>query len=347
MELTILRRTCFTLRHVVKDQSDTQKDSLISVIIPLFNEAGNVEPLCAELTSALAELDRPYEVIFVDDGSTDSTSEALATAVEGNAHFKVVTFKRNAGQTPAMMAGIDHAAGDVIVPMDGDLQNDPADIGKLLDKLDEGYGVVSGWRKNRRDRFWTRVLPSRIANAIISWVSGVHLKDYGCTLKAYRREVLEDFRLYGEMHRFVPVYAHWQGAKIAEIAVNHRSRHSGGSNYGLGRVFKVLLDLLVVKFLTQYDAKPIYIFGSVGFGFFGISFIAGIWALYLKWFDNTSFVETPLPLLFTLGFITGVMCILMGLLAELMVRIYYEAQGKRQYSVRKLTNLESSNSGSD
>jgi glycosyltransferase involved in cell wall biosynthesis len=331
----------------VKDQSDTQKDSMISVIIPLFNEAGNVEPLCAELTPALDSLKRDYEVIFVDDGSTDGTGDALAKAAADNPRFKIVTFKRNAGQTPAMMAGIDHAAGDVIVPMDGDLQNDPADIAKLLDKLEEGYGVVSGWRQNRKDAFWTRTLPSRIANGIISWVSGVHLKDYGCTLKAYRREVLEDFRLYGEMHRFVPVYAHWQGAKIAEIAVNHRPRQSGASKYGFGRVFKVLLDLLVVKFLTQYDAKPIYIFGMVGFGFFGISFIAGLWALYLKWFDDTSFIETPLPLLFTLGFITGVMCILMGLLAEVMVRVYYESQGKRQYSVRKLTNLDTPTSGPD
>lgn len=318
----------------------TGAKDLISVIIPLFNEGENVEPLCAALSPALDGLDRPYEVIFVDDGSTDDTTEKLTTAAAGNDKFKLLSFKRNVGQTPAMMAGIDHAQGSVIVPMDGDLQNDPADIGTLLAKLDEGYGVVSGWRKNRRDAFWTRILPSRIANALISWVSGVRLKDYGCTLKAYRRDVLEDFRLYGEMHRFVPIYAHWQGAKITEVPVNHRERERGRSNYGLNRIFKVLLDLLVVKFLTQYDAKPIYIFGTVGFGFFGISFVAGIWALYLKFFDNTSFVETPLPLLFTLGFITGVMCILMGLLAEVMVRVYYESQGKRQYTVRKSVNID-------
>ncbi|MEQ8734091.1 MAG: glycosyltransferase family 2 protein [Rhodospirillaceae bacterium] len=313
--------------------------NLISVIIPLFNEEDNVAPLCEALTPALDNLDRPYEVIFVDDGSTDGTADKLMEIATGNAHFKVLSFKRNVGQTPAMMAGIDHAKGAVIVPMDGDLQNDPADIGKLLAKLDEGYGVVSGWRKNRHDAFWTRVLPSRVANAIISWVSGVHLKDYGCTLKAYRRDVLEDFRLYGEMHRFVPIYAYWQGAKIAEVPVNHRARERGDSKYGLSRIFKVLLDLLVVKFLTQYDAKPIYIFGAVGFGFFGVSLFAGLWALYLKWFDATPFVATPLPLLFTLGFITGVMCILMGLLAEVMVRVYYESQGKRQYTVRKSLNM--------
>lgn len=313
---------------------------LVSVIIPLFNEGENVEPLRDALTPALGKIGRPYEVIFVDDGSTDDTAEKLADIAKDNDKFKVLHFKRNAGQTPAMMAGIDFAKGDVIVPMDGDLQNDPEDIGRLLAKLDEGYGVVSGWRKNRQDSFWSRVLPSRIANAVISWVSGVRLKDYGCTLKAYRREVLEDFRLYGEMHRFVPVYAHWQGAKIAEIAVNHRARERGDSKYGLSRIFKVLLDLLVVKFLTQYEAKPIYIFGAVGFGFFGVSFVAGLWALYLKWFSNTPFIATPLPLLFTLGFITGVMCILMGLLAEVMVRVYFESQGKSQYTVRDSINMD-------
>ena len=324
---------------LVKDQTQTDAD-LVSVIIPLFNEEENVAPLCEALKPALDGLGRPYEVIFVDDGSTDGTAAALATQAEDQSAYKVISFKRNVGQTPAMMAGIDHAKGSVIVPMDGDLQNDPADIAKLLDKLDEGYGVVSGWRQNRKESYFTRVLPSRMANVLISWVSGVTLKDYGCTLKAYRREVLEDFRLYGEMHRFVPIYAHWQGAKVTELPVNHRPRERGKSKYGLSRVFKVLLDLLVVKFLTQYDAKPIYIFGMVGFGFFGISFIAGVWALYLKFFDNTSFIETPLPLLFTLGFITGVMCILMGLLAEVLVRVYYESQGKRQYTVRDRINVD-------
>ena len=323
----------------MKDQTQADTD-LVSVIIPLFNEADNVAPLCAALTTALDGLDRPGEVIFVDDGSTDNTAALLAEAAKDHDTFKVISFKRNVGQTPAMMAGIDHAKGSVIVPMDGDLQNDPADIGMLLDKLDEGYGVVSGWRKDRQDSYWSRVVPSRIANALISWVSGVPLKDYGCTLKAYRREVLEGFRLYGEMHRFVPLYAHWQGAKITELPVRHRPRECGESKYGMTRVFKVLLDLLVVKFLTQYDAKPIYMFGMVGFGFFGISFIAGVWALYLKWFENTSFIETPLPLLFTLGFITGVMCILMGLLAEVLMRVYYESQGKRQYTVRELINVD-------
>ncbi len=316
----------------------TERD-LVSVVIPLFDEVDNVEPLAEALQPALEGLNRPYEVIFIDDGSTDGTAEKLAIVAKTNPRFKVISFKRNVGQTAAMMAGIDHAQGAVIVPMDGDLQNDPADIGKLLDKLDEGYGVVSGWRQKRKDAFWTRTLPSRMANSLISWVSGVHLKDYGCTMKAYRRDVLEGFRLYGEMHRFVPIYAKWQGARVTELPVRHHPRTRGHSKYGLTRAFKVLLDLLVVKFLTQYETKPIYIFGMVGLGFFGISFIAAIWALYLKVVEGIAFVQTPLLLLFTLGFITGVMCILMGLLAEVLVRIYYEAQNKTPYTVKDRINI--------
>ncbi len=318
---------------------------LVSVVIPIFDEADNVGPLVAALIPALNALARPYEVLFIDDGSTDGTAEALATAAAGNASIRVITFKRNFGQTAAMMAGIDHARGAVIVPMDGDLQNDPADIGPLLAKLDEGYGVVSGWRRDRKDTYLTRILPSKLANGLISWVSGVKLKDYGCTLKAYRREVLEGFRLYGEMHRFVPIYAKWQGARITELPVKHHPRTKGKSKYGLARIFKVMLDLLVVKFLTQYETKPIYIFGAVGLFFFFISFMAGFYALYLKFFAATPFIATPLPLLFTLGFITGTMCILMGLLAEVLVRIYYEAQNKTPYTVKERTNVAGASFG--
>lgn len=318
---------------------------LVSVVIPIYDEADNIGPLTAALTTALEKLARPYEVIFIDDGSTDGTAQALTAAARDNANIRVITFKRNFGQTAAMMAGIDHAKGAVIVPMDGDLQNDPDDIGVLLAKLDEGYDVVSGWRKDRNDTFLTRVLPSRIANGLISRVSGVRLKDYGCTLKAYRRDVLEGFRLYGEMHRFVPIYAKWQGARITEMPVRHHARTKGRSKYGLGRIFKVMLDLLVVKFLTQYETKPIYIFGMVGLLFFAISALAGGGALYLKFFEDTSFIETPLPLLFTLGFITGVMCILMGLLAEVLVRIYYEAQNKTPYTVKDRINVSEQGPG--
>ena len=313
---------------------------LVSVVIPMMNEAGNVGPLAAALSAALDPMARPYEVIFVDDGSTDGTLAALTDAARQNKRFKVISFKRNVGQTGAMMAGIDYASGSVIVPMDGDLQNDPTDIPRLLEKLDEGYGVVSGWRKDRKDAFLTRTLPSKIANGLISWASGVPLNDYGCTLKAYRREVLEGFRLYGEMHRFVPIYAKWQGAKIAELPVTHNARKVGASKYGLSRIFKVLLDLLVVKFLTQYETKPIYIFGTVGLVFFGLAFLAGTWAVYLRLFEDIHLNRTPLPLLFTLGFITGVMCILMGLLAEVLVRIYFEGRDKRPYTVKERINFD-------
>lgn len=312
---------------------------LVSVIIPLYDEADNIEALMGALLPAMDSLSRPYEIIVIDDGSTDGTGEKLARYARATPQVKVISFKRNVGQTAAMMAGIDHAQGAVIVPMDGDLQNDPADIGRLLTKMDEGFDVVSGWRKDRKDAFVTRTLPSKLANGLISWVSGVRLNDYGCTLKAYRREVLEGFRLYGEMHRFVPIYAKWQGARIAELPVMHHARRAGKSKYGLSRIFKVLLDLLVVKFLTQYETKPIYIFGFVGLFFFAVSLFAGIDALYLKFFRDTSFIQTPLPLLFTLGFITGVMCVLMGLLAEVLVRIYYEAQNKTPYTVKERINI--------
>jgi dolichol-phosphate mannosyltransferase len=318
----------------------------VSVVVPMRNEAENVAPLLAALVAAMTGQRRPWEAIMVDDGSTDGTLDALRSAAAADSRIKVLSFRRGSGQTAALMAGIDHAAGTIIVPMDGDQQNDPADIPRLLDKLDEGYDVVSGWRSARQDDFASRTLPSRIANRLISAASGVALNDTGCTLKAYRRAVLDDVRLYGEMHRFVPIYAAWQGARITELAVNHRPRQHGRSKYGLERVFKVLLDLMVVKFLTRYETKPIYVFGAAGLGFLAVSLIAGVWALYLKFFAATSFISTPLPLLFTLGFITGVMCLLMGLLAEVLVRTYFEAQGKRPYSIRETINLPDDHPGS-
>lgn len=317
----------------------------ISIIVPMRDEAANVAPLVEQIGAALAEETRPWEAIFIDDGSSDGTLQALRAAAQNNPRIKVISFRRGAGQTAALMAGIDHATGAIIVPMDGDLQNDPADIPRLIAKLDEGFDVVSGWRRNRQDDFASRTLPSRIANALISAASGVRLNDTGCTLKAYRRDVIGDVRLYGEMHRFVPIYAAWQGARIAEIPVAHRARVHGRSKYGWERVFKVLLDLMVVQFLTRYETKPIYVFGAAAFGFFTVSFVAGLWALYLKIFEATSFVQTPLPLLFTLGFITGVMCLLMGLLAEVLVRTYFEAQGKRPYTIRESINLTAPSGG--
>lgn len=312
----------------------------ISVLIPVFNEVENIAPLAAALIPALERLERSFEVVFVNDGSTDGTERALRDLARTDRRVRVINFRRNVGQTAAMMAGIDHARGAVIVPMDGDLQNDPDDIGPLVDKLDEGYDVVSGWRRDRQDAFAKRTLPSRIANKLISAISGVHLNDYGCTLKAYRREMLQGFRLYGEMHRFVPIYARWQGARLTEMPVRHHPRRFGRSKYGLERIVKVLLDLILVKFLTRYETKPIYVFGLVGLAFMGLAGVSGLYAVYLKLVHGVSFILTPLPLLVTLGFITGVMCVLMGLLAELLVRIYFESQGKSHYTIKSMLNFD-------
>ena len=315
-------------------------DDAISVVIPVYNEEDNIEPLIESLLEALSGLGRRWEVILVNDGSTDGTLAKLNAVANRIETVRVVHFRRNFGQTAALMAGIDHSRGAIIVPMDGDLQNDPQDIAKLLAKLDEGFDVVSGWRRDRKDRAATRKLPSRIANWLISHISGVHLNDYGCTLKAYRREVLQGFRLYGEMHRFVPIFAHWQGARITEIPVNHYARKFGSSKYGLNRVFKVLFDLFLVKFLTQYGAKPIYIFGAVAVALFGIAFCGGVYAVYLKYAEDISFITTPLPLLVAMGFIGGLICTLMGLLAEVLIRIYFESQGKPNYVVGRRMNFE-------
>ncbi|HET6161046.1 MAG TPA: glycosyltransferase family 2 protein [Dongiaceae bacterium] len=319
-------------------QASSAQAIALSVVIPLYNEEDNVAPLCAALLDALGAQPRPFEIILVNDGSSDGTEQRLAAAAATDPRIRVLNFRSNKGQTAAMMAGIDYAVGDVIVPMDGDLQNDPRDIVRLLEKLDEGYDVVSGWRRDRQDNFMVRTLPSRIANAVISRVSGVPLHDYGCSLKAYRREVLQGFRLYGEMHRFIPIYAAAQGARVAELPVSHHARKFGQSKYGLNRTVKVLLDLLVVKFLTKYRTRPIYLFGQAGVSLLGFSFLVGLWALYLKVFEGVSFVRTPLPLLVSLCFISGLMCLLMGLLAELIMRVYYESQGKADYRVKSVLN---------
>jgi glycosyltransferase involved in cell wall biosynthesis len=305
----------------------------LSVVIPFYNEEANVEPLLAELLAALRSLGRRFEVICVDDGSSDGTFAALARAARAEPSLRVIRFRRNFGQTAAMSAGIEAARGEVIVPMDGDLQNDPADIARLLAELERGHDVVSGWRKDRKDRELGRKLPSRLANRLISAVSGVRLHDYGCSLKAYRREVLEGVRLYGEMHRFIPIYASWQGARVTEMVVNHRPRHAGRSKYGLGRTLKVLLDLLVVKFLASFLTRPIYLFGGAGLVALLCGAVSFGGALFYKLAGRKDFVETPLPLLAVAFALAGMICVLMGLLAELVVRTYYESQDKRPYLV--------------
>ncbi len=310
-------------------------EETLSVLIPVYNEEGNLSLLHDKLEPALKKTGRAYEIIFVDDGSSDGTMEILLDLRERNPNIKIVSFPRNFGQTAALSAGIDFSKGEILIPMDGDLQNDPEDILALLQKIEEGYDVVSGWRKGRKDPFLTRRLPSMIANKIISWIGGVHLHDYGCTLKAYRRDILKNIRLYGEMHRFIPIYAHWIGARVSEIPVRHFPRGSGSSKYGMNRVFKVILDLMVVKFLLSYSQKPIYVFGGLGLLMILGGFLSGGYAIYLKLFEEVSFILTPLPLLCVLLFVLGFLSILMGFLAEILTRTYYESQGKPTYQIKE------------
>src|SRR2546423_3705965 len=317
------------------DEKDFGEAPDISVFLPVLNEEPNLRPLHAKLDAALKKLGRTAEIIYVDDGSTDESLATLRELAETDGRVRVVALRRNYGQTAAMAAGIDAAKGRVLIPMDADLQNDPADIVRLLEKMDEGYDVVSGWRRNRQDVFLTRKLPSMIANRLISWISGVYLHDYGCSLKAYRSESLEDVRLYGEMHRFIPIYASWAGARVTEIPVEHHPRTMGKSKYGLSRTLKVVFDLMTIKFMASYQTKPIYVFGTFGFIAFAVSFLAGLYAIFLKLFHKADFVQTPLPVLTIVMFAVGVQFLLMGLLAEMLVRTYHESQAKRIYAVRE------------
>jgi len=307
----------------------------ISIFLPVYNEEPNLLPLHAKLDEALKTLDRSAEIVYVDDGSTDGSLKILREIAELDPRVRVVALRRNYGQTAAMAAGIDAASGKVLIPMDADLQNDPSDITRLLQKLDEGYDVVSGWRKNRKDKMITRKIPSMIANRVISWIGGVPLHDYGCSLKAYRRESLQDVRLYGEMHRFIPIYASWAGARVTEIPVKHHARTMGKSKYGLSRTLKVVFDLMTIKFMASYQTKPIYVFGSFGMLAFAISLLAGLYAVFLKIFHRADFVQTPLPILAIVMFAVGIQFLLMGLLAEMLVRTYHESQAKPIYAVRE------------
>lgn len=309
---------------------------LLTVTVPIYNEEANIAPLYEKIRAAVDALGKPWELVLVDDGSRDGSAALLDALAVRDPRVAVIHFARNYGQTAAMQAGMDHARGDVIVPMDGDLQNDPADIANLLAKLDEGYDVVSGWRRDRQDHAIKRNLPSRLANSLISRVSGVRLHDYGCSLKAYRREVLDGVKLYGEMHRFVPIYAAWNGARVTEIPVAHHPRIHGESKYGLERVIKVVLDLMVVKFLFRYSSKPIYLFGGFGLLSIFLGVLAGLWSVALKLFYGTSFSVTPLPLLCVFLGVVGVLSILMGLLAEMLNRTYYESQAKPVYKVARV-----------
>ncbi len=311
----------------------------ISVVVPLLNEQDNIGPLYEQITQTLTDV-YDYEIIFVDDGSSDNSFDILAKLQKPDARIRVICFRKNFGQTAALSAGFAHARGKVIVAIDADLQNDPADIPEMIARLDEGFDVVSGWRKKRHDNAVTRLLPSKIANWLISRITGVKLHDYGCTLKVYRREVLEETKLYGEMHRFIPALASWSGARIAEMPVNHRPRTTGKTKYGLGRTLKVVLDLITVKFLGSFSTKPIYIFGGLGLAS-GIGAIASGWiVVYQKIAHNFAMNRNPLLVLTALLITATIQFILMGLLAELMVRTYHESQNRPTYVIKEI--LESS-----
>lgn len=312
----------------------------LSIISPVYNEEKNLPQIFKELKSALDGLALEYEIICVNDGSFDNSLEILKQVADEDRRVKIISFKHNFGQTAAISAGIKNARGDIIIPIDSDLQNDPKDIPRFLEKIEEGYDVVSGWRKKRKDKLISRKIPSWIANWLIGAITGVKIHDYGCTLKAYRREVIQGINLYGEMHRFIPAYAKWHGGKIAEIVVNHRPRVAGKTIYGLSRTFKVILDLIVVKFLASYMNRPIHFFGGVGFISLFIGFFAGTAAVILKIAGIRSFVATPLPVFSALFVIVGVQLMVMGVVAEMLMRTYYESQQKEPYIINEKINFD-------
>jgi len=309
---------------------------LVSVVVPVYNEEDNVGPLLELLRGALEGLGRPYELILVDDGSDDLTAARLRDAAAGFPALRVVRLRGNFGQSAALAAGFDLAQGELVVTMDGDCQNDPGDIPRLLDKLKEGYDVVSGWRRERRDPLWSRRVPSQVANALISWITGVHLHDYGCGLKVYRREILRDIALYGEMHRFLPALARWVGASIGEIPVAHWPRRRGTSKYGIGRTVRVLLDLLTVKFLMSYWTRPIQIFGLLGICLGGVGVLLGGLLSYQRIFQGVSLANRPILLLAVLLVLVGFQFVSIGLLGEMLVRTYHESQQKPVYIIREI-----------
>lgn len=324
------------VEHLVPS-GDTSTE--LSVLIPVYNEAESLPELAERLTESLDDLSYAWEVVFSDDGSSDGSGAILDGLGAGEPRFKIVHLRRNFGQTAALMAALQYSRGDLIVMMDSDLQNDPADIGSLLRELEGGYDVISGWRVNRRDVEWGRRLPSNLANRLISGLSGVRLHDYGCTLKAYRRWTIENVRLYGEMHRYIPIFASWQGARVLEIPVTHSPRKHGSSKYGLSRATRVMFDLLVIYFLDRAVDRPMQFFGKIGlFSLIG-AFLVGCWALWLRFVEGITFIQTPLPLLVTLFAITGLLCFCLGIISEMLMRTYFESHDKRAYVVGNTVNI--------
>jgi glycosyltransferase involved in cell wall biosynthesis len=307
----------------------------ISIILPVLNEEENLVDINDEITEVIEKINIDHEIIYIDDGSTDQSFEILASLHEQNSNIKVIQFRRNFGQTAGLAAGFDHATGDIIVTMDADRQNDPNDIPMLLEKIDEGYDLVSGWRFDRKDAWLSRKLPSRIANGLISKITGVKLHDYGCSLKAFRKDIVANLRLYGEMHRFIPAIASWMGVNIAEVKVNHRARVAGTSKYGISRTFRVILDLITVKFLLQYSARPIHFFGGFGLASGLIGLLIALVMTIQRFFFAIPMGDRPLLLLAVLLMFIGLQFITFGLLGELMTRTYHEAQNKPVYVIRQ------------
>lgn len=312
----------------------------LSVVIPFYNEKENLSPLVKKLNQVLSSLNKSFEVIFIDDGSTDDGFDVLKELIGNKEDWRIIRFRKNFGQTAAWAAGLDYATGQIVVIMDADLENSPQDIPLLLSGIDRGFDVVSGWRKDRwMDKVLTRRITSKTANWLISKISGVKLHDFGCSLRAYRREILEPIKLYGEMHRFLPILTFWQGAKITEVEVSFTPRKFGQSKYGTNRIVKVILDLVVIRFLSGYATNPIYFFGKIGLYSIIISILAFITSVYYKFWGDKTFIETPLPVLTALFFIVGVLFILIGVLAEMTMRIYYESANKRIYSIKDKINF--------
>ena len=316
------------------------KSPTLSFVIPAHNEAGSIKRLISEIVAVTQEHSYRYEIIIVEDGSSDNTFNILKTEAASNPTLKVIRFSRNQGQTAALSAGIHSATGDIIIPLDADLENSPSDIPRLLAEMNRGYDIVSGWRKTRWHGQWlTRKIPSLLANKLISFITRVPLHDYGCTLKAYRRESIRDLPLYGEMHRFIPAYAAWNGYRVVEIPVRYEPRKFGKSNYGVSRTFRVLLDLILLKFLFGYMNRPMHFFGGIGFIALIIGAVAGTVAILLRLIVGLHMVQTPLPVFSALFVIVGVQLIVMGVLAEMVMRVYYEGQQKPSYRIKETVNL--------
>lgn len=318
-------------------ESDLPGESpAVSIVVPVFEEEESLPELIGSIASAMAAGDssRSWEIIAIDDGSRDRSLEILKELRGSHPQLRIISFRRNFGQTAAMAAGFDHARGEVIVTLDADLQNDPADIHMLLDKMDEGYDLVSGWRKFRKDPYWSRRFPSKIANGLISRVTGVKLNDYGCTLKAYRRSAIEGLSLFGDMHRFLPALASWEGVRLVEVPVNHRERKFGRSKYGIMRTFRVMLDLLTVQFLVNYRSRPLQLFGPAGLISMGAGFSYGLLLTFQRLFFDV-YIRPLRPLIVVLLILTGIQLISTGLIGEMIMRVYFEGQNKPIYTIRE------------